>query len=214
MQIKILLLAFMFSFTAKASFSAQSLFLNENNILVHVSNEIGNANTCIDEYLVRQKKLKKFLIWAPPVTIVAAPAAGLVGGFATAALTNAAGISGWSALGYTILGVAGPGIAVLGTFTTLEVAKGIEYHNNNKMIAIITASHNRVYDHKLLIKLAKKYNRQNPNSVMDVQELAETIVNLDIAGKLCNGEVRGTRHLKLKKRLAKRRHILNYLKFE
>lgn len=197
---------------AHAEFKFQDVDYNEEQVQEIVETQIGTDFTCVDDYIDRQIKLKKFLIWAPPVTVVAAPAAFMVGGYTAAFISSTLFTSGWAAIGYTVLGAVGSGVGVLGTFIGMEFSKGIEFANNRKMIEIITASHENNYENKKLIKLHNIYNKKYSAKPMSIEQIAQAVVDLDESGKLCNGEVRGyINPKKAKYSLAKRRHLMRYL---
>ena len=128
----ILLSFFQFSTFADTQFSQM---INEDEIL-NLANQasIDTESTCLDEYLIRSKQLKKFLIWAPPVTVVGGPIAIYATGVTTAFILEQVGIGGWSALGYAIGSVMLTTIATVVTFVTLETVKSIEYFNNKNLM--------------------------------------------------------------------------------
>lgn len=208
----ILTLCFNLSLFAQETANTQSETLDQQTLIDYVDAEIGKENTCLDDYLQREKQLKKFLIWAPPVAVVGAPAGFMVGGFTAAAVTGLANLEGWSALGYTLMGAFGTGIAVAGTFITLETIKGIEFVRMRTMTNLVVASHNNLFNSKALLRLEKKYNRRYPDDQMNVEDLAATVVTLDETGLLCDGEVRGRINpVKLKHKLARRKDVIRYI---
>lgn len=203
---------FLISSIAFADSSKNLSHFSETEIISLVDQEVGLNNTCLDEYLTRQQQLKKFLIWAPPATVVGAPVGFVVSGFSTAMLLAAVNVTKWSALGYTILAAVGTGVGIVGSFTYLEISGGIEYYLNNQMIHIITAAHNDFDNNKYLVKMYRKYNKKFSRKPLTMNELKQRIVELDESGLLCDGTVRGYINPKnLKYSLAKRKHLLKYI---
>jgi hypothetical protein len=199
------------------SFAQTQLEINsiqEDVLINEIADVVDLDSTCVDEYLQRQANIKKFLIWAPPVTLVGTPVGVFIGGNVAAFISSTLLGQGWAALGWTVLGAMGGGAAVLVTGTTMTISRAVEYNNNSKMIEIIGASHAQAYDNKRLIKAHSRYNQKYDQSI-SLEAFAENIQKLDINGALCNGEVRGdTNPRNLKHSLAKRRHLLNYIYFQ
>lgn len=200
-----------FSLCANANYSYTDININELEAQKVISNQIQSDRTCLDEYLQRQSELKKFLIWAPPIALVATPTATLVGAYGSLTIASIF-TSGWDQLGYMILGGLGSGVAVAGTFIFKQTSKGIEFANTKRMSAIITAAHSRNYQNKKYKKFVKRYNRKYSAKPKTQEELADHIIDLDESGDLCNGKVRGYINPKnLKYSLAKRRHLMKYI---
>ena len=177
-----------------------------------IKTEIGVESTCMDEYLTRDQQLRKFLFWAPPITVVAAPAGFMIGGYATAGASSLLGISGWSALGNTIAGAALGGVGVIGTFITLETIKAIELGKNRFIMRVVTAIKSEDYQNKKLVKFLKKYRKKYPqDSNLSDSEIRSIVADLDYNGALCNGEVTGKDSTKLRKLLAKRKSLQRYI---
>jgi hypothetical protein len=210
-----LLLSLVLTFSVSLSFAGtqyEAQKYDEKQVIEFVDSNIGSNNTCADDYLIRQNYLKKFLIWAPPITVVGAPTAFIIGGYTAAGLSTLAGVGGWSALGYTILGAFGSGFAALGTFTVMEISNGVEFINNQKMLNIITAANSNTLDHKAFVNFVNSYNKKFANNQKDATELAQIVTRLDQSARLCNGEVRGYVNPKnLKYSLAKRRHLIRFI---
>ena len=201
-----------FSSVSFAQDSIEGMNYDQDKVIEVVDNTIGNELTCLDEYLLREKQLKRFLIWAPPATLVGAPAAFMVGGYTAAFISSTLLMGGWDALGYTILGAVGSGVAVVGTFLTMETVKGIQFASMRRMTNLIVASHANRFDAKALKRLNRKYNRKYPKDNVSVQDLASAVVMLDETGMLCDGEVRGNlKGKKLKHKLARRKDLIKYI---
>lgn len=208
----LLVLTLTFSSFSFSQEKIEGINFDQNKAIQILDESIGLEQTCLDEYLTREKHLKKFLIWAPPVTLVGAPTAFLIGGLTGAAISNAAGLYGLGGLGNVVFGAFGGGFGVLGTFIGLETAKAIQFSNMRKMTNLITASHAKLYNSKALIRLTRKYNRKYPQDELNIEDLALKIVMLDETGMLCNGEVRGNLDgKKLKHKLARRRDLIKYI---
>lgn len=207
-----LILTLIFSTLSFAQNSVEAINFDQDKVIEVVDKSIGEDLTCLDEYLLREKQLKRFLIWAPPATLVGAPVAFVAAGYTSAAIATAAGASGWNAIGYTILGAFGAGAAAVGTFLTMETVKGIQFASMRRMTNLIVASHTNRYDSKALYRLNKKYNRKYPQDNITTQDLASAIVMLDETGMLCDGEVRGNlESKKLKHKLARRKDLIKYI---
>jgi hypothetical protein len=212
MRLMTVLLFMVFSFSNMAFADLAEPVLNEEYLLQEVESQVDTGSTCLDDYLKRQAQVRKFLIWAPPTTVVAAPAAFMVGGYTAAFISSTLLQQGWAALGYTILGAFGSGVGVIGTFIVLETSRGIEYANNNKMLELIAASHAQEYKNKRLMKFTKRFNEKYAEKEKSVEEIAQIVSELDTQSILCNGEARGIKNPKnLKYSLAKQRHLLKYI---
>lgn len=211
MKIMTLCMAASLSFSSFASVSFKDKEINYESVNTVIQNEIGASETCLDEFLTREQQLRRFLIWAPPATVVAAPVAGLGGALIGSGLASAAGATGWAGLGYTIFGSLAGGVAVVGTFVGLETYKAIEFSNNRYMVNLVTAVRSQNYEHKTLKKFLKKYHKKYSDDQVSDERIIEMIEYLDRSESLCNGVVRETRSDKLKKKLARKRHLLKYL---
>lgn len=211
---KNLLLVFSLIFTtfAYSQDKVEGINFNQAEVIQILDQNIGVDQTCLDEYLTREQQLKKFLIWAPPATLVATPVAFMAGGYTAAFISSTLFYGGWDAIAYTILGAVGSGAAVIGSFITLETIKGIQFANMRKMTNLITASHANLFDSKALYRLNRRYNKKYPIDNITVEDLAATIITLDETGMLCDGEVRGNLEAKkLKHKLARRRDLIKYI---
>jgi hypothetical protein len=212
MKKAILFLSLIFTFTSFASPELKTIQYDQEQVLDAINNQIGEHNTCLDEYLLRERQLKKFLIWAPPLTIVGVPVAAYTGGVLAAGVASAAGVSGWGALGYAIAGVVVPAAGVAATFLTLETIKAIQFANTRKMSKIIIASQEGLLESRVLKRLTRRYNSKYPNDNLSSKQIAEVVVSLDERGALCNGEIRNTLGAsKLRKLLARRSHLMKYI---
>jgi hypothetical protein len=208
----ILFLSLCFTATSFASIQLKTLQIDQEMVIDTIKNQIGEQNTCLDEYLLREKQLKKFLIWAPPLTIVGVPVVAYTGGLVAAGVASAAGVSGWGAMGYAIVGVVVPATGVAVSFLTLETIKAVQFANTRKMTKIIIASQEGLLDSKVIRRLTKRYNTKYPNDNLSSSELAEIVVSLDNRGDLCNGEIRNKSGAsKLRQLLARRSHLMKYI---
>lgn len=205
-----LLFVFLFSFSTYAKVKVSDVELPYNEINSIIRTDIGDDNTCLDEFIQREQQLRKFLIWAPPATIVAAPVTLVVSAYSAAFISNAVGVTGWAGLGYAIGGAMIGGASVIGSFIGLETAKAIEFSNNRYMIKLIVSIHNREFS-KQTSNFIKRYRSKFPNDIQHTDEdILHLIEDLDFNGALCNGVVTGKTN-KFKKKLARRRHLLNYI---
>ena len=207
----IALLFFSFLGSANAELRLQDKLVDLDHIELALQNEVGEDQTCVDEFIVREKYLKKFLLFAPPIGMVATPVAGYAGGMAAAALSGAAGVSGWSALGWTILGAFGAGGGALGALVFLEVDKGIEFSNNRYMIRLVSAAHLRDMENEKIKNFLGRYrNKYEQDSHLSDEDIIEELAMLDESGALCDGTVTGKTG-KFRKKLSRRRHALRYI---
>lgn len=211
MKIMKFIVLFSFSFNLIASDSFKGVEISYKNVESLFTNEIDPETTCLDEYLTRESQLRKFLIWAPPSTVVAAPAGFMIGGYSAVALSGAAGVTGWAGLGYAVLGAGIGGLGVLGTFVGLETAKAIEFYNNRYMINLITAIRVDNLEHKSVLNFLNKFRSKYPRSPLSDEDIFQSILELDSDARLCDGVVRGSSSSKLKKKLARKRHLLKYI---
>lgn len=211
MKIMKFIILFSFSFNLVASESFKGVEIPYEKVESLFTNEIDPNTTCLDEYLTRESQLRRFLIWAPPSTVVAAPAGFMIGGYSAAFLSGAAGVTGWAGLGYAVLGAGIGGLGVLGTFVGLETAKAIEFHNNRFMINLITAVRVESYQEKSVVSFLSKFRNKFPRSPLSDEEIFQSILELDSDARLCDGVVRGSSSSKLKKKLARKRHLLKYI---
>ncbi len=182
-----------------------------------VNESIGEDNTCVDEYLKRNKQISKLLKWAPPITIVGAPAAGVLGVPAGGLIGATVFASdGWAVLGMMAFGAVYTTAAVVVTFAVLETVKTVQYVSNKRLIKLIASSHLMVdgqeYDKKILNKFTKKYNRKYPVDGMTNEILASAVIELDESAKLCDGSLRKlTNSTKLSKLLARKKDLFAHL---
>lgn len=208
----IIILNLILSFSSFAQEKSAVADLDQNKIINIVDESIGLEETCLDEYLTRESQLKRFLIWAPPATVVGAPITFMAGGYTAAFISSTLFKTGWDALGYTILGAVGAGAATVGTFIGLEISKGIQFFQMRKMTNIIVSSHANLLNSKALYRLNKRYNKKYPEDNITVENLAFAVVMLDERGLLCNGDVRGNLDAKkLKHKLARRKDLIKYI---
>lgn len=197
--------------SAHAGITVKESVIDVEKVELLVDQEIGAENTCIDEFVSREKYLKKFLLWAPPLGVLATPVAGYAGGLAAAGISSAAGVGGWSALGWTVGGVFAAGGAALGTFVFLEVSKGIEFSNNRYMIRLVSAAHLGDMENDKIQNFIKRYrNKYEQDTHLSDTEIVQELADLDESQALCDGTVTGNTG-KFKKMLSRRRHALRYI---
>ena len=165
--------------------------------------------TCLDEYAIRNKFLKKFVLWAPPTLIVSLP----VGSFAYfMSLYALMLIAPYEALFYTGFGlyyVATP--AIVATAVALEVKYSIEYFRNRSVVHVIDALRMSDFGHKKVRKFLKKFRKKYPTSDLSNEEIFSELLSLDQTGQLCNGDLTNSNSDKIQKLLAKNKHIYRYL---
>lgn len=211
MFLKITLMIALLSTNLFASNSAYEQSVNTVENLLET--EVGTDNTCLDEYIAREKVVRKYLIWAPPLTVVGAPVAFYAAGVGAAAISAASGITGWSALGYAVGAASLIGGGVLAVGAGIEIAKALEFKNNRYMIRLIVGAQDYAYDNEEVKSFIFKYRRMYPEDYdLGNDEILDIISTLDTTGELCNGIVTDQEFSKkTKKKLAKRRHLLRYI---
>lgn len=168
--------------------------------------------TCLDDYIKREKKLKKILIWAPPLTLVGAPASFYIGGTIAGYLSVWAGAEGWSAIGYAVLGAYGAFLSSVGIFTFVETTRGFEFAGNRFIMNVVSSLLQNDRDSKPVKKFLKKYRRKykNDTNISD-DDILDKVLELDQTGLLCSGKLRKNEGKSLRKRLARRTHIQKYI---
>ncbi len=185
----------------------------KENVLSIVGEEIGKDNTCLDEFIQREGHLKRWLIWTPPLGIVATPVTTAVGAGTAGAITYMAGVTGWAELGWVIGGaMLGLGVGTIGTLGITSVS-GVKFYNNRQMIHLVVESHQKDdYDFKKLKYFYQKYKAIWPEDKISMLEFKSIVNHLDETAVLCNGELRGTdMNYKLKYRIARKWDLLNYI---
>ena len=165
--------------------------------------------TCLDEYALRNAYLKKFIIYAPPTTVLSLS----VGSYA-----YFMGLTGLLTLAPSeLLFVAGFGLwyvatpVILGTTITLEVRNSIEYFRNRSVIRLVDALRLGEPNNKRVRKFLKKFRKKYPESRLTNDQIFSEILSLDKNGRLCNGELTGSNSYKVRKLLAKNNHLYKYL---
>ena len=119
-------------------------------------------DTCIDEYALRNKYLKKFIIWAPPTVVVSLPVASYV---------YLLGMYGLLAIApFEILFITGYGLwylgvpLIAGAAITLEVKYTIEYFGNRSVLRVVDALRMNEYENKHVKRFLKKFRKKHPES--------------------------------------------------
>lgn len=186
---------------------------SRNYVETIIDESIGKENTCLDEYILREQQLKKWLIWAPPLGIIGTPVAAFGAGAVTGVIVNAAGVTGWNGLGW-VLGGALLGFTV-GTVATLGITtvSAVKFYNNRELLKLIVESHQDDMQYtKKLHKFLKKYNKSWPSDEMDIDTFKGAISRYDSDGSLCDGSMRNTDlNYKLKHRIARKWDLLNQI---
>lgn len=153
--------------------------------------DIGVDNTCLDEYIDREKELKNWLIWTPPLAIAATPVAAVAGGFIGGGIAKALAIGGWDALGFAIGGgMVGFGAGIV-TFVSIEVVSGVRFYYNRQIIHLITESNSNNLEGENLNEFLVDYKDSYPADVMDEELFSKAIIDLDSSGRLCDGSLLG-----------------------
>lgn len=146
---------------------------------------VNPAETCVDEYLKRRKQLIIQLSVSPAVAVAGTMASTYVGGMTAVGIANATGVSGWSGLGYVIVGGAAGAVAGAGVVVADATATGITLANNVLITKAVTEQHldspgyysDRLYE---------KYLRKSDKDVSK-EDFINTLLNADSDGTLCDG---------------------------
>ena len=196
-------------------FVSHPAFSLEHAVKEHAPKEIITLEsealneTCLDEYALRNKYLKKFIIWAPPTVVVSLPIASYAYLFAMYGLLTIAPFEILSIAGYGLYVVGFPVIA--GAAITLEVRNTVEYFTNRSVVQVLDALRLNDVKSKHVTRFIKKFRKKHPESELTNQEVFSEILSLDKAGSLCNGELTGSNSDKIRKLLAKNKHLFKYL---
>ena len=176
--------------------------------VITVESEVLNE-TCLDEYALRNKFLKKFIIWAPPTVIVSLPVASYAYLFAMYGLLTIAPFEILSIVGYGVYVVGFPVIA--GAAITLEVRNSVEYFRNRAVVRVIDALRLNDVKNKHVKKFLKKFRKKHPESDLTNEQVFSEVLSLDKSGSLCNGDLTGSNSDKIRKLLAKNKHLFKHL---
>ena len=115
-------------------------------------------NTCLDEYSLRNNYLKKFIIYAPPTTILSISVGsyayfmGLIG-LLTIAPSEILYLTGF---GLWYIGTP----LFLGTAITLEIRNTSEYFQNRSVIKLVDALRLQNHSDKHVKKFLKKFRKK------------------------------------------------------
>jgi thiamine pyrophosphate-dependent acetolactate synthase large subunit-like protein len=206
-----LVMSLMLILSLNAFSQERTTAINEDHALNVLGQVLAPSETCMDEYLTRSKQLKRFLIWAPPVSVVGAAGMAYGGGALGVALTSATA-DGFAALANALGGAFLGGGSVLITFAAFETVKAIQYARNKNTIELIANSYANNLDNKRIVKFVKKYNRKYPMDKLNAGTLATFIRDFDGRGLLCDNTIRmNSKTKKLKHKLARRKDIISYL---
>lgn len=204
------LLVTLSSLNAFAQSSPEKIKIKEIKELVKTSNP---DTTCMDEYLKRRKELIIKLSVTPAAAVVGTVGGIYVGGTTGAGLANMAGVDGWGALGYGIMGALGGGAAGITIAAGSATATGITLANNiliTKAVAEQQLNRSGNYSEKLYRKYLKK-------SKVDLskEDFLNKLVDADQEGKLCDGSMVNQPKIKigtkLKYKVAKLKDLVRYI---
>ena len=192
-------LSFLLIFASNPTLSFEREMRNygENEVVINENKSDLLDETCLDEYAIRNKYLKRFVIWAPPTAIVSIPY--LWAAIFTDSLA--------SAVAFIFFG-----IPVFGSFTiAIELKNTIEYLSNRSVIRIIDSLRLNDFENEYVIKFVNKFRVKFPESDISNEEIFGEILRLDQVGSLCNGDLTGSNSRRLRKLLARRKHIFRRL---
>ena len=192
-----------------------SYIKSRKEVLRIIENEIGDENTCLDEYLLREKHLRRWLIWTPPLGILLTPPLTVAGFYAGGYTGILLGAKGWNALGGFLLGeVITFGAGVLTTLGVTTVS-AVKFYKNRQLFRLIVDSHQieKEYPYKTLKKFHKLYRRKySGDDSVDLETFKQAIRDFDTEGSLCDGTMRSTyMGVKLKKRLARKKDLFAHI---
>ena len=180
-----------------------------HNEITQVKNDIQKEfdETCLDEYADRNTFLKKFIIWAPPTIILSLPVISKAYLIAT---------FGWvilplEYLEIAIISAALTGPTIIGTAIIFETKHTIEYFGNRMIIQVLDAIRLNDLKNKVVVKFIDKFRAKYPGSKLTNEEISSNLLNLDKSGALCNGDLTKSNSDKMRKLLAKKRHLYKYL---
>jgi hypothetical protein len=170
--------------------------------------QVGAENTCLDEYLKRRRNLiigsSLGTVWGPG-TVAVAGAGGFAIGYG-AAVTGSYGLGG---IFLPIVGMYLGGFVGLAAFLGVETALIVNLLQINSQIKLVYQSH--LGQGNKLERFTSKLNKKT-ESIVAADQIAAMIVEADTKGMLCDGSLRKKKGKKsLRKRLAKKRHLKNYI---
>ena len=176
--------------------------------VIRVESEALNE-TCVDEYALRNKYLKKFIIWAPPTVVVSLPVASYAYFLGIYGLLT---IAPYEIIFYAGFGLWYIGVPVIaGTAITLEVRNTVEYFRNRSIVRVIDALRLNDVKSKHVKKFLKNFRKKYPESELTNDQVFSEILSLDRAGSLCNGDLTESNSDKIRELLAKNKHLYRHL---
>lgn len=202
------------------SLSAETFSNNRGKVRIHSikdalkSGRVDPSTTCVDEYLKRSRSLALRTglgILSGPFVTAGSAGAGI--GIA-ASMASASGVVTPTVL--AIGGVAGTlvGTPLIAGSLAFQIASAVQLGQNNYLLRVIAQSYdgNGRRFNKFLKRFKRKYkkNFRNKISRLKKRNFANLIVRADREGIFCNGNLTG-KYNSPKKRLAKKKHIYNYL---
>ena len=153
--------------------------------------------TCLDEYAARNKYLKRFVFWAPPTAIVSVPYIWI----------SIFSDSLASAVAFIFVG-----IPVFSSLTiAFEIKNTIEYFSNRSVIRVVDALRFNDFENEHVKKFIHKFRTRFPESQLADNEIFDEILRLDQNEGLCNGDLTGSRSSRMRKLLAKNKHLFIHL---
>ena len=185
----------------------KNFFFSSKKIEITADIQKDFDETCLDEYALRNSFLRKFIIWAPPTMILSLP---------IISQAYLIAILGWMILPFKYLDIAiitaaltGP--AIIGTAIYFEAKHTIEYFGNRRIVKVLDALRLEDYNNAAVVNFINKFRVKYPESDLTNKQIFSKVLNLDQLGSFCNGDLTETSSNKLRKRLAKSRHVYRYL---
>tara|TARA_B100000925_G_scaffold142662_1_gene106862 strand:+ start:831 stop:1496 length:666 start_codon:yes stop_codon:yes gene_type:complete len=201
-----------FSFVILIIFSSNPMLSHDQRDAVDKKETLETESqmlnqTCLDEYALRNEYLRRFILYNPPTLILSLPI-----------LSKAYLIAmiGWAILPIEYLNAAILSAivlppAIIGTAIAFETKFTIEYFGNRFIMKVVDALRMGDSQNRFIKILLNKFREKYPQSDLTNMQIFNEILRLDKNGDLCNGHLTNSRSVKLKKHLAKKRHLLKYL---
>lgn len=181
-------------------------------------------NTCMDQYLKRRRQVIIQLSLTPlilPASFASGAFGGMLAGSVTytvlyrwfGLLTSTNG--GWDQLGY-IIGGGVIGAAGVSVYALANGGMGVaELIDHNRLLKSLMELHQNEIG-PVTEYLFQRFLKQNPETTLSLNAFAETLMQLDQEGRLCDGSVKRKRARlfpnSLKNKLTRSKDLFHFLK--
>ena len=130
-----------------------------------ISTYIGDENTCVDDYLAKERRKRSML------------------------LIPATGTAAW---GYALVQAGSffgplPAIFIGSIVAGAQYSSYLQFRTNS---TVIIAAHMKSYDNKKLKRIFKRYSRKYPEDGLTIEEFSAQLVKVDSSGALCDSSLR------------------------